>query len=678
MRHFEHLRCKSTRKSAGRQAALKAFSVGAALVAGSTYAMAQVPNLGTAADFAVLAGSSVTNTGSTVLLGSVGVSPGIALGGFPPGIVLPPGSSYSSDAVALQAQIDLANGYNSVAGRPTTVDLTGQNLGGLTLTPGVYNFASVANLTGTLTLNALGNPNAVFIFNVGSALTTGSASTVRVIGGGTGDNVYWRVGSSATLGTTTTFLGDILALTSITLNTGANITCGSALARNGAVTLDSNNIATRNLTPACTMSPLLPTGTTPGATSVGAPAVAGAVNAAFVAAVAANGGALPTNFAQAFINLSALSPAQQSLALQQMSGESNTGVAQAGIQSMNSFLSMVLSPYPGNMLSERRGGFGPGAPVVVKALGFAEGRPKSTNAFASIEKASSGGFDPSRWSMWGASYGGQQQTGGDAGRALHDRSVRNYGFAAGADYRLLPDTVIGFALGGGGTNYQLSEGFGSGRSDMFQAAFYTSTRVNSAYVSAALAYAWHDVTTDQYLSVAGADHLTANFRANNVGGRIEGGYRIDVAGSEILPTFGITPYVASQGQAFFAPAYSENAESVFARAYAARTSTAFRNEVGTWFDTSRALADGAVVNLRTRAAWAHDEYSDPTISASFLTLSGPTFLTDGAAPARDLLLASAGAELSFPTGYSIGAQFDGEFGDRTTRYGGKGRLRYSW
>lgn len=198
-------------------------------------------SLGTAASFGVLAGSTVTNTGNTVIAGNLGVSPGTAVTGFPPGIVTPPATIHSADAVAAQAQVDLTTAYNAIAGTPTLVDLTGQDLGGLTLVPGVYGFTSSAQLTGTLTLNAQGNPNAVFIFKIGSTLTTATGSTVLVINGGSSCNVFWQVGSSATIGTTTTFAGNILALTSITLNTGANVS-GRALARNGAVTLAGNNI----------------------------------------------------------------------------------------------------------------------------------------------------------------------------------------------------------------------------------------------------------------------------------------------------------------------------------------------------------------------------------------------------------------------------------------------------
>jgi hypothetical protein len=202
--------------------------------------------LGSAGDFAVLAGTTVTNTGPTVIDGGhVGVSPGTAITGFPPGMVVPPFTTHSANAVALQAQSDLTVAYNAAAGAPFTQDLTGQNLGGLTLGPGVYFFSSSAGLTGTLTLDAQGDPNAQFIFQMGSTLVTAPNSSVVMINAGTsmpGCEVFWQVGSSATLDVGTQFMGHILALTSITMNTGANIFYGSALARNGAVTLDDNNI----------------------------------------------------------------------------------------------------------------------------------------------------------------------------------------------------------------------------------------------------------------------------------------------------------------------------------------------------------------------------------------------------------------------------------------------------
>jgi type VI secretion system secreted protein VgrG len=199
-------------------------------------------SLGTAQSFAVLGGSTVTNTGASVITGDLGVSPGAAVTGFfPPGIVT--GTIHSANAVALQAQNDVTTQYNALAGAACLADLTGQDLGGMTLTPGVYCFSSSAQLTGALTLNAQGNANATFIFKTGSTLTTAAGSSVLLINGGNPCGVAWQIGSSATLGTTTAFIGNLIALTSITLNTGANIIGGRALARNGAVTLDTNNIS---------------------------------------------------------------------------------------------------------------------------------------------------------------------------------------------------------------------------------------------------------------------------------------------------------------------------------------------------------------------------------------------------------------------------------------------------
>jgi len=198
-------------------------------------------NLGTAVAFGVLGASTVTNTGDTVITGDLGVSTGTAITGFPPGIYS--GSEYTgTEGVVVTAKADAAAAYSYAALLPFNDDLSGQDLGGLTLTPGVYFFSSSAQLTGTLTLNAEGNPNAVFIFQIGTTLTTASNADVNLINGASGANVFWQVGSSATLGTTTDLVGTIDALASVTLNTGANIACGRAIALTGAVTMDDNTV----------------------------------------------------------------------------------------------------------------------------------------------------------------------------------------------------------------------------------------------------------------------------------------------------------------------------------------------------------------------------------------------------------------------------------------------------
>lgn len=197
--------------------------------------------LGSAGTFSILAGSTVTNTGATTtIVGDVGVSPGTAITGIPLG--QPTGGSiYPGGAVPAAAQTALTTAYNDLAGRVCGANLTGLDLGGMTLAPGVYCFNTSAQLTGTLTLDGQGDPNAVFVIKIGSTLTTASAAAVTLIGSAQAQNVYWQIGSSATLGTGTAFRGNIVALTSITLNNGASLT-GRALARNGAVTLNTNAV----------------------------------------------------------------------------------------------------------------------------------------------------------------------------------------------------------------------------------------------------------------------------------------------------------------------------------------------------------------------------------------------------------------------------------------------------
>ena len=191
---------------------------------------------------AVLGGTSVVNTGPTVVTGGdLGVYPGATITGFPPGTVTAPATIHSGDTEAQSAQTNLTAAYVYAQGLPGALDLTGQDLGGLTLTPGVYKFAAAAQLTGALTLNASADPEAVFVFQIGSTLTTASGSQVSLTNGAKAQNVFWQVGSSATLGTTTAFRGTILAHTSITANTGASIQ-GRALANFGTTTLDTNAI----------------------------------------------------------------------------------------------------------------------------------------------------------------------------------------------------------------------------------------------------------------------------------------------------------------------------------------------------------------------------------------------------------------------------------------------------
>ena len=198
--------------------------------------------MGSAANFDAIAGSTITNTGPTTIAGGdLGLSPGSAITGFPPGSLISPAVTHISDSTSAQGELDLTVAYNYATTLPGAAALPG-DLSGLTFTPGLYKNSSTVMLSvGNVTLDAQGNANAVFIFQIGSTLTTLGSTQVVLAGGAQARNVFWEVSSSATLGTNSIFKGTIIALQSVTLDTGASLQ-GRALARNGAVTFDSNAV----------------------------------------------------------------------------------------------------------------------------------------------------------------------------------------------------------------------------------------------------------------------------------------------------------------------------------------------------------------------------------------------------------------------------------------------------
>lgn len=384
------------------------------------------------------------------------------------------------------------------------------------------------------------------------------------------------------------------------------------------------------------------------------------------------GGTVPTSFN----GMSFQSAATVGNMITQITGEAGTGAPKGGIQLTNSFLPLVLNPF----VSGRGGlgGFSGGG-----AVGFAEDRstwPRDVAAaYAAVMPGARQPFDVTpekRWNVWGSVYGGWSKTAGDQGVVgSHDTSSRAGGLATGFDYRLTPDTVVGFALAGGATSYSLADGLGGGTSEVFQVGAYGSRRFGDAYVSAAAAFALHRVTTDRYVTIAGTDHLNATFNAFNYGGRLEVGYRF------ATPHVGITPYSALQVQVFRTPTYTETAlagSSAFALTYSANSTTAVRTELGAWFDKSLPLENGATVMLNARTAWAHDEASGQSVNATFQSLPGSSFTVNGATPAANTFLATVGAEIQLPGGIAVGAKLDGEFAKGSRTYQGTGTVRYNW
>ncbi|WP_244608384.1 autotransporter outer membrane beta-barrel domain-containing protein [Bradyrhizobium algeriense] len=363
--------------------------------------------------------------------------------------------------------------------------------------------------------------------------------------------------------------------------------------------------------------------------------------------------------------------------LTQVSGELATGSQQTTFDAMNLFVNLLANPFTAG-----RDGPAPAAASFQEegaADSYASGRRRpiaERDAYAMITKAPGPVSFGQRWSVWGAGYGGSQTTDGNAVQGSNTATSRIAGTAVGADYRVSPFTQLGFALAGGGTNFVVANGLGSGRSDLFQAGAYVRHTAGAAYFSSALAYGWQDVTTNRTVTIAGSDQLRAQFNANAWAGRLEGGYRF------ISPWIGIgiTPYAAAQFATFELPGYAERAivgANTFALAYAAKSVTSTRSELGFRTDRSFALP-GAILTLRSRFGWAHDYNIDRSIAATFQTLPGTSFVVGGASPARDAALASATAEAKWLNGFSLAATFEGEFSNVTSSYAGKGVVRYAW
>jgi len=365
--------------------------------------------------------------------------------------------------------------------------------------------------------------------------------------------------------------------------------------------------------------------------------------------------------------------------LTQVSGETATGSQQTTFNAMNQFMGVMTDPFMAGRGDPVSGGGNPNAFAEEESLAYAargQSRTKSErDAYAAIYTKAPPlvhAFEQ-RWSVWAAGFGGSQRTDGNTIVGSNDTRSSIYGGAVGADYRFSPNTIAGFALAGGGTNFSVN-GFGSGRSDLFQAGAFIRHTIGAAYLSGALAYGWQDITTDRTVTVAGIDRLRAQFNANAWSGRVEGGYRLVSQG------FGWTPYAAGQFTTFELPAYAEQAivgSNIFALAYNSRSVTDTRSELGLRTDKSFAMPDG-IFTLRGRAAWAHDFNPDRAIGATFQALPGASFVVNGARQAADAALVTGSAEMKWISGWSTAATFEGEFSNVTRSYAGKGVVRYAW
>ncbi|MCW2217598.1 autotransporter-associated beta strand protein [Bradyrhizobium japonicum] len=439
---------------------------------------------------------------------------------------------------------------------------------------------------------------------------------------------------------------------------GLSVSGSFSPTRNPHLTYDTNNVYL-----------VLDPGTIvlPAGTGANQSNVAGAINGAV-----ASGGTPPAGF-DALLNMG---QPQLNGALGQVSGQPGAAGTQASFNAMQQFVGM-LDPLGGGGSDGERGGTAGDSGT----LGYASTAPNEARvreAYAAVTPRDAGGDAiDRRWGVWASGYGGASTLSGNAASGSSTTTSRIYGTVVGADYRVSPSTLVGFALGGAGYNFALSDSLGGGRADLFQAGFYGRHTFGPAYISAALAYGWQDVTTDRTVTVSGTDRLTANFKASSFSGRLEGGWRFaPIPGS----TFGVTPYAAAQVTTFHLPGYGETAlvgSNQFALSYTAQDTTNVRTELGARTDQRFLVSDG-VLTLRGRLAWAHDSNTNRLVSAAFQTLPGAAFTVNGAQPAADSALVGGRAEMKWRNGLSLAGTVEGEFSRSTQTYTGKGTVRYEW
>ncbi|WP_264055444.1 autotransporter-associated beta strand repeat-containing protein [Rhodopseudomonas palustris] len=680
----------------------------------------------------VISGTSIFNirTGTTqTITGAVsdGDTAGIIQKNGGGKLILNGRNSFSGGTIINAGTLQLANSNMlsattaATVASGTTLDLGGfdQTIGSLAgagsvalgaalLTTGAdnssTNFSGAMSGTGGLTKQGTGNlvlsgtndytgPTTI---NAGTLSVNGSiASAVTAASGG-------RLGGSGSVGSTTIASGGTLApgnsIGTLTVNGDLTFAAGSSYAVEVSPTASDRTNVTGRATLAGTVQASYASGSyiSKRYTIVNA---AGGVAGTFGALVDTN---LPTNFTSALaydannayldLTLAFIPPAapdygnglsrnQQQVAgalvnsfnvaggipttlgtlkpdgLSQASGEAGAALQQSLFGSADLFMRSVFS----NALDPNEGSAGRECAVPRSQAG-----PR--DACAALPPAAA---PASRWSLWGAGYGGTLRVGGDASTGSHDTTSRVAGAAAGASYQLSPQARVGFALGGSGSSFSLAQGLGSGSSDNFNAALYGRYQIGPSYLAAALGYVWQDATVDRTVTVAGGEALRARMHPQALTARVEGGQRLQVSG------IGVTPYAALQTTTMFLPTFGEVGTSVFALDYAGRQPTVTRSELGARFD-DEVFIDGRPLALRARAAWAHGWNTDWQAAATLRQIPAAQFNVYGAALPGDSVQVSLGASLGLGRGWTVSAAFDGEFWKHADSYAGRALVSYQW
>ncbi|GLH79210.1 autotransporter [Bradyrhizobium sp. SSBR45G] len=645
---------------------------GGTTLAGGTVSVASDANLGGATGSLTFNGGTLQVTGTSFSSTARTINWGAGGGGFD---ITDPANAFTvSQALGGSGGLTkLGAGTLTLAGLDTYTGATVVNAGRLAVNGSIAASSGLTVNTGA-TLGGTGQLPGVII-NAGGTLAPGNSIGTLTVNG----NLQFNAGSTYTVDVSPsaadrTNVTGTATLTGATVNAvalpgsfrqqtytilnatgglggtefaGFNVTGSFSPARNPHLTYDLTN-AYLVLDPSLMVL-------SPGA-SINQTNVANGINRAV------GGGVTPPAGFDTLLNMPSNAAGR---ALDQLSGQSGTQAPSGATQLGGSFLTLLSNP-------SGRNGDSSSAP-----LGYAGERRHTPaavrDAFAAFESPDR---SDARWNVWGTGFGAGSRLSGDAATGSRDSSARAGAVAAGADYRVAPNTRAGFSLAGGAMSW--SDSNGGGTSDLMMAGVYGRHEIGPTTITAAASYANYWMSTTRTVTVAGLDQLTARFNAQSFGGRIEAGHRLPVP----FLSAEWTPYGSIQAQSFRTPGYAETAaigSNQFALTYAGRNATAFRAELGVHTDRTIAIESGSQLTLFGRTAYAHDVVSNPALSANFTALGTASgFTVFGTRPSQNLLLTSSGAEWQLASGVSLMIRADTEWGERSRTTSGTGRIRYTW
>lgn len=490
--------------------------------------------------------------------------------------------------------------------------------------------------------------------------------------GANGGNVFWLVGSSATLGDTTSFAGDILALTSISLNNAVTITCGAALAQTGAVTLINDFITIpafggcMTATKSDVLASLLLTNLSALLSGGGLTQNQTEVAEAIISTITSKNG---NSVLEA---LASLPPSQLLAALNALSGEGVSGTQQAAFGASNMFMSAVMGQavFFGNNIGQGR--VGPTPPLGPLKLGPTDDGPDTIGVV---------GDRPGTWRVWATGFGGTTSLDGNTRIGSTDLNAPTGGLASGLDYQVNRTTLVGIAGGFSASSFSVDQMRTSGTVEGPHIGLYGVERLGPLYLAGIAEYANFDNQTERAIVLGGSvptEWATGNFRSDDFSGRIEAGW------AQSLGRLNVTPFAGLQWSRLTSQNFSENSVTldgnagIFGLTFGSQVETSRLSSLGVQLDTRIPLANGMLLSPFGRVAWLHEFNPNRSIFATLISLPEASFAIEGAAAASDAARVNAGFKLDITEHTGVFAFFDGDFANQGQSYGGTGGLKFTW